>query len=30
VLDEGARKAREIAAVTVADVRDRMGIGASR
>jgi tryptophanyl-tRNA synthetase len=30
VLDEGAQKAREIAAVTLADVRDRMGIGASR
>jgi tryptophanyl-tRNA synthetase len=30
VLDGGARKAREIAAVTLADVRDRMGIGASR
>jgi tryptophanyl-tRNA synthetase len=30
VLGEGAQKAREIAAVTLADVRDRMGIGASR
>jgi tryptophanyl-tRNA synthetase len=30
VLDEGAQKAREIAAVTLVDVRDRMGIGASR
>jgi tryptophanyl-tRNA synthetase len=29
-LDAGAGKAREIAAATVADVRDRMGIGASR
>jgi tryptophanyl-tRNA synthetase len=30
VLDEGAQKAREIAAVTLVDVRERMGIGASR
>jgi tryptophanyl-tRNA synthetase len=29
-LAEGAEKAREIAAVTLADVRDRMGIGPSR
>jgi tryptophanyl-tRNA synthetase len=28
VLDEGAQKAREIAAVTLVDVRERMGIGA--
>jgi tryptophanyl-tRNA synthetase len=29
-LAEGAEKAREIAAVTLADVRARMGIGSAR
>jgi hypothetical protein len=30
ILEDGARRAQAIAAVTLADVRERMGVGAPR